>query len=234
MFKESFKSVSSLEGSCAKPRRGSHGQPPGPPSTLMSVHGWQPAVYLTVQLHGSPIDITTSSFATLLTDKYLRPLSIHSFRTSLSSALFLLAILHPTQTTSDTSPHLHHTTHSQCPTIRRSSSSAPTMSRSPLVCTAPQKLKHTQTDSFTERVVAERSMLIKNMIEDLGNPGEEPIPIMNVRHPTLPLSLSQPLTPHTGQRDRTAQGPRMVRAPQEGPSTNNRRRQRQPQEDDRD
>jgi len=24
-------------------------------------------------------------------------------------------------------------------------------------------------------------MLIKNMIEDLGNPGEEPIPIMNVR-----------------------------------------------------
>jgi len=25
-------------------------------------------------------------------------------------------------------------------------------------------------------------MLIKNMIEDLGNPGEEPIPIMNVRH----------------------------------------------------
>lgn len=29
-------------------------------------------------------------------------------------------------------------------------------------------------------------MLIKNMIEDLGNPGEEPIPIMNVRH-MLPL-----------------------------------------------
>jgi hypothetical protein len=24
-------------------------------------------------------------------------------------------------------------------------------------------------------------MLIKNMIEDLGSPGEEPIPIMNVR-----------------------------------------------------
>jgi hypothetical protein len=27
-------------------------------------------------------------------------------------------------------------------------------------------------------------MLIKNMIEDLGAPGEEPIPIMNVSHPT--------------------------------------------------
>ena len=25
-------------------------------------------------------------------------------------------------------------------------------------------------------------MLIKNMIEDLGAPGEEPIPIMNVSH----------------------------------------------------
>lgn len=31
-----------------------------------------------------------------------------------------------------------------------------------------------------ERKIAERSMLIKNMIEDLGAPGEEPIPIMNV------------------------------------------------------
>jgi S-phase kinase-associated protein 1 len=30
-------------------------------------------------------------------------------------------------------------------------------------------------------------MLIKNMIEDLGTPGEEPIPIMNV---SLVLSLS--------------------------------------------
>lgn len=27
-------------------------------------------------------------------------------------------------------------------------------------------------------------MLIKNMIEDLGSPGEEPIPIMNVRYLT--------------------------------------------------
>ena len=39
-------------------------------------------------------------------------------------------------------------------------------------------------------------MLIKNMIEDLGSPGEEPIPIMNVS--TLPHSARtnarQPLT----------------------------------------
>ncbi|GAM82061.1 hypothetical protein ANO11243_000400 [Dothideomycetidae sp. 11243] len=37
----------------------------------------------------------------------------------------------------------------------------------------------------TERSVAERSMLIKNMLEDLGNPGEEPIPIMNVSESVL-------------------------------------------------
>ena len=30
-------------------------------------------------------------------------------------------------------------------------------------------------------------MLIKNMIEDLGTPGDEPIPIMNVSH-ALPTS----------------------------------------------
>jgi len=31
-------------------------------------------------------------------------------------------------------------------------------------------------------------MLIKNMIEDLGAPGEEPIPIMNVSHLTPAFS----------------------------------------------
>ena len=41
--------------------------------------------------------------------------------------------------------------------------------------------KH-KANSLTERKIAERSMLIKNMIEDLGAPGEEPIPIMNVSH----------------------------------------------------
>lgn len=30
-------------------------------------------------------------------------------------------------------------------------------------------------------------MLIKNMIEDLGAPGEEPIPIMNVSHLRSPM-----------------------------------------------
>ncbi|THX13890.1 E3 ubiquitin ligase SCF complex, Skp subunit [Aureobasidium pullulans] len=37
----------------------------------------------------------------------------------------------------------------------------------------------------TDRIIAERSMLIKNMIDDLGNPGEEPIPIMNVSEAVL-------------------------------------------------
>ena len=41
-------------------------------------------------------------------------------------------------------------------------------------------LLRAHTNHFTERQIAERSMLIKNMIEDLGAPGEEPIPIMNV------------------------------------------------------
>jgi len=33
-------------------------------------------------------------------------------------------------------------------------------------------------------------MLIKNMIEDLGSPGEEPIPIMNVRNLIAPQQKS--------------------------------------------
>ena len=32
-------------------------------------------------------------------------------------------------------------------------------------------------------------MLIKNMMEDLGSPGEEPIPIMNVRILTTPQPM---------------------------------------------
>lgn len=42
------------------------------------------------------------------------------------------------------------------------------------------------------RKVAERSMLIKNMLEDLGAPGDEAIPIMNVS-----LSLTFPPHPPT-------------------------------------
>ena len=51
-------------------------------------------------------------------------------------------------------------------------------------------LKAHKANSLTERKIAERSMLIKNMIEDLGAPGEEPIPIMNVRHFTPPTATS--------------------------------------------
>jgi S-phase kinase-associated protein 1 len=36
---------------------------------------------------------------------------------------------------------------------------------------------------LTERKIAERSMLIKNMLEDLGPQGDEAIPIMNVSLP---------------------------------------------------
>lgn len=35
-------------------------------------------------------------------------------------------------------------------------------------------------------------MLIKNMIEDLGTPGDEPIPIMNVRHSSYPPHFQFP------------------------------------------
>jgi S-phase kinase-associated protein 1 len=48
-----------------------------------------------------------------------------------------------------------------------------------------------EADSLTERKIAERSMLIKNMIEDLGAPGEEPIPIMNVSDLSSPTIAVQ-------------------------------------------
>nr|POF03157.1 e3 ubiquitin ligase complex scf subunit sconc [Quercus suber] len=50
------------------------------------------------------------------------------------------------------------------------------------------KIKLVSSDNVElecERKVAERSMLIKNMIEDLGSPGDEPIPIMNVSEAVL-------------------------------------------------
>merc|ERR1712072_57733 len=53
---------------------------------------------------------------------------------------------------------------------------------------ADQQVKLVSSDNVeivTERKIAERSMLIKNMIEDLGAPGEEPIPIMNVSEAVL-------------------------------------------------
>merc|ERR1712070_133223 len=51
-----------------------------------------------------------------------------------------------------------------------------------------QQVKLVSSDNVeivTERKIAERSMLIKNMIEDLGASGEEPIPIMNVSENVL-------------------------------------------------
>jgi S-phase kinase-associated protein 1 len=48
-----------------------------------------------------------------------------------------------------------------------------------------------EANSLTERKIAERSMLIKNMIEDLGAPGEEPIPIMNVSRISAPAIFMQ-------------------------------------------
>jgi S-phase kinase-associated protein 1 len=68
---------------------------------------------------------------------------------------------------------------------------------------APEDTQHVKlvsSDSVeivTERKVAERSMLIKNMIEDLGNPGDEPIPIMNVSHNSPPRAhRTAPLRSH--------------------------------------
>ncbi|KAK4985056.1 hypothetical protein LTR66_008289 [Elasticomyces elasticus] len=54
--------------------------------------------------------------------------------------------------------------------------------------TATQKVILASSDGVnmtTEREVIERSVLIKNMIDDLGDPGQEPIPIMNVSEPVL-------------------------------------------------
>jgi hypothetical protein len=42
-----------------------------------------------------------------------------------------------------------------------------------------------------ERKVAERSILIKNLLEDLGGDTTESIPIPNVRRPLTPLATSR-------------------------------------------
>ena len=89
--------------------------------------------------------------------------------------------------------------------IRRRSSSCPrtTSSRQSVsLPLPPPPLACIILTAVAARKHAERSMLIKNMIEDLGDPGSEPIPIMNVS-PTLPhltpTSPSPVLThPRTG------------------------------------
>ena len=50
-----------------------------------------------------------------------------------------------------------------------------------IVDTASTICRSTWADRITDRKVAERSILIKNLLEDLGADGSEPIPIPNVR-----------------------------------------------------
>lgn len=55
--------------------------------------------------------------------------------------------------------------------------------------TATQKIKLTTSDNIdidVDRQVAERSILIKNLLEDLGGDNDEAIPIPNVSAPHLP------------------------------------------------
>lgn len=75
-------------------------------------------------------------------------------------------------------------------------------------------------------------MLIKNMIEDLGSPGEEPIPIMNVSYGTSTICRFDVLTA-AGHGECPEEGARMVYSPQERSCSCPRRRERLPQEDHR-
>ena len=57
-----------------------------------------------------------------------------------------------------------------------------------------QIIKITTSDSVTmdvQRQVAERSILIKNLLEDLGGDMDEPIPIPNVCLPSLLTLMSK-------------------------------------------
>lgn len=117
MFKESFMSVSILEGSCSMPRRFTSLEVA---VTAVSRH-W-PVVHLdvrariaacaSVQPQGASIAITTSSFADLPsginTSRYPSDFSLdsHSASHTLQSAILHL----PLSTTTNTSPHSHHTT----------------------------------------------------------------------------------------------------------------------------
>ncbi|TKA35255.1 E3 ubiquitin ligase complex SCF subunit sconC [Friedmanniomyces endolithicus] len=79
---------------------------------------------------------------------------------------------------------------SQRLTSFRQPSTTTTIITDPIIMSSEgeQSVKLVSSDNVeivTERKIAERSMLIKNMIEDLGAPGEEPIPIMNVSEAVL-------------------------------------------------
>jgi len=88
-----------------------------------------------------------------------------------------------------------------------------------------------------ERAVAEKSVLIKNMLEDMGLEGspEEAIPINMVNSEQCGAAQlgHLKLTLTSGQRGRVEEGPRMVRTPQERPRSHPRGGRRQPQEDNR-
>jgi len=100
-------------------------------------------------------------------------------------------------------------------------------------------LCHTKSSNLrpAERAVAEKSVLIKNMLEDMGLEGspEEAIPISMVRlGDTEPAQLQYlKLTLTSGQRGGPEEGPRMVRTSQERPRSHPGGGCRQPQEDNR-
>lgn len=80
----------------------------------------------------------------------------------------------------------------------------------------PIKLTTSDNASLTvERKVAERSILIKNLLEDLGGDNEEAIPIPNVCSPaTALIPATRQSDNFAGQRGRHEEGSRVVRAPQ--------------------
>jgi hypothetical protein len=83
----------------------------------------------------------------------------------------------------------------------------------------PKQITLTTSDSVdmtVDREVAERSILIKNLLEDLGE-SSEAIPIPNVRL-AQPSRDSRGVTNHAaGQRGRDEESPRVVRPPPQGP-----------------
>jgi Skp1 family, tetramerisation domain len=66
-------------------------------------------------------------------------------------------------------------------------------------------------DITVDKEVAERSVLIKNMVGDLGEEAtSDAIPIPNVSHLHFVIRLPIKLTSTSGQRGRPQEGPRVV------------------------
>jgi hypothetical protein len=72
-------------------------------------------------------------------------------------------------------------------------------------------------DLKVDRDIVERSILIKNMLEDLGDMSEESIPIPNVCTESFSHTIRAAANYHTGQRSRDEEGPRVVRASPQRP-----------------